>query len=141
MIDQSYVAVIGAGYWGKNLVRVYHELGVLKLVCDNNEMLLERLQEQYPEVETCLAFNDMLLRESMRWLLPLRPKLTLRSLVKRSSPGSMCFWKSLSFLTRTRPISILCIPRPWWTIGGDRFGYEDLAFFPHTFRLIRGSAM
>jgi len=33
------VAVIGIGYWGKNLVRNFHTLGVLKLVCDKNETL------------------------------------------------------------------------------------------------------
>jgi len=28
------VAVVGCGYWGKNLVRVFSELGVLRCVCD-----------------------------------------------------------------------------------------------------------
>jgi len=32
MNKQPCVAVIGSGYWGKNLVRNYHELGALKLV-------------------------------------------------------------------------------------------------------------
>ncbi|MGD0896517.1 MAG: Gfo/Idh/MocA family oxidoreductase [Thermoguttaceae bacterium] len=31
------LAVIGCGYWGKNLVRVFSELGVLRLVCDTDE--------------------------------------------------------------------------------------------------------
>jgi UDP-2-acetamido-3-amino-2,3-dideoxy-glucuronate N-acetyltransferase len=30
------LAVIGCGYWGKNLVRVFSELGVLRLVCDTD---------------------------------------------------------------------------------------------------------
>ena len=30
------VAVIGCGYWGKNLVRVFSELGVLRYVCDTD---------------------------------------------------------------------------------------------------------
>ena len=29
-----HVSVIGAGYWGKNLVRNFHQLGVLKTICD-----------------------------------------------------------------------------------------------------------
>ncbi len=37
---QSAVAVIGSGYWGKNLVRNYYELGALKLICDKNETVL-----------------------------------------------------------------------------------------------------
>lgn len=31
---QPTVAVIGCGYWGRNLVRNFHQLGALRLVCD-----------------------------------------------------------------------------------------------------------
>ncbi len=31
------IAVIGCGYWGKNLVRVFSELGVLHSICDSND--------------------------------------------------------------------------------------------------------
>ena len=34
---QPNIAVIGSGYWGKNLVRNYHELGALKLICDKTK--------------------------------------------------------------------------------------------------------
>ncbi len=44
------VGVIGAGYWGANLVRVCSELGVLESVCDANEAAIARIAEQYPEV-------------------------------------------------------------------------------------------
>ena len=54
------VAVIGSGYWGKHLVRNYHELNALRLICDSNEMVLSAFKENYPEVETCLALNDVL---------------------------------------------------------------------------------
>ena len=37
MSDGVYVAVIGCGYWGKNLVRNFHELGTLAMVCDHTE--------------------------------------------------------------------------------------------------------
>jgi len=30
------VAVIGCGYWGKNLVRVFSQLGALRCVCDTD---------------------------------------------------------------------------------------------------------
>jgi len=30
------VAVVGCGNWGKNLIRVYHELGALRAVCDSS---------------------------------------------------------------------------------------------------------
>ena len=28
------VAVVGVGYWGKNLVRNFHDLGALEVLCD-----------------------------------------------------------------------------------------------------------
>src|ERR1039458_4532664 len=31
------VAVLGCGYWGKNLVRNFHQLGSLRLVCATTE--------------------------------------------------------------------------------------------------------
>ena len=53
------IAVIGCGYWGKNLIRNFNELGALKLICDKNEADLHRFKEQYPDVENCLALNDV----------------------------------------------------------------------------------
>lgn len=41
------VAVIGSGYWGKNLVRVFHELGALACVCDTREEALAQVRAQY----------------------------------------------------------------------------------------------
>jgi predicted dehydrogenase len=31
------VVVLGCGYWGKNLVRIFHQLGVLEAICDPSE--------------------------------------------------------------------------------------------------------
>ena len=38
------IAVVGSGYWGKNLVRNYHQLGTLGLICDKNEMVLDNFR-------------------------------------------------------------------------------------------------
>ena len=54
------VAVVGSGYWGKNLVRNFHNLGALKLVCDKNEALLEMYKEQYPGIEGSVALSSVL---------------------------------------------------------------------------------
>lgn len=56
------IAVIGAGYWGKNLVRVFHELGSLKIICDKDKETLKALSQKYSPVKTCLdpqaVFSD-----------------------------------------------------------------------------------
>jgi UDP-2-acetamido-3-amino-2,3-dideoxy-glucuronate N-acetyltransferase len=41
------VAVIGAGYWGKNLVRNFYQLGALEMVCDERQAVLERVEAEY----------------------------------------------------------------------------------------------
>ena len=33
--SQINVAVVGVGYWGRNLVRNFYELGALSLLCDD----------------------------------------------------------------------------------------------------------
>ena len=38
------VAVVGVGYWGKNLVRNFHELGALAALCDDRERRRGELQ-------------------------------------------------------------------------------------------------
>lgn len=50
-MEQIRVAVVGAGHWGKNLVRNFHGLGVLSAVCDENKELLEHFRKEYPAVK------------------------------------------------------------------------------------------
>ena len=40
------IAVVGCGYWGKNLVRVFSELGVLHCVCDTDVSRQEAIAYQ-----------------------------------------------------------------------------------------------
>jgi UDP-2-acetamido-3-amino-2,3-dideoxy-glucuronate N-acetyltransferase len=42
-VNKLPIAVIGCGYWGKNLVRVFSELGALECVCDANASRLKAL--------------------------------------------------------------------------------------------------
>ena len=44
------IAVIGAGYWGVNLIRVFHQLGVLQYICDLNYSALQRVAARYRDV-------------------------------------------------------------------------------------------
>lgn len=41
------VAVVGCGRWGRNLVRVFRELGVLAAVCDESEAQLHEVAHHY----------------------------------------------------------------------------------------------
>lgn len=58
--DPPQIAVIGAGYWGINHVRNFYDLGVLNLVCDASETMLEKVRERYPGVRTQSDVNSAL---------------------------------------------------------------------------------
>jgi len=50
--EQADVAVIGCGYWGKNLVRNFAQLGALRLVCDTAEAARQMATELTPSCAT-----------------------------------------------------------------------------------------
>ena len=54
MSDIPSIAVVGTGYWGKNLVRNFYELGALRFICDKDKDLSAKYLEKYPGI----AFSD-----------------------------------------------------------------------------------
>ena len=60
--DSLNVAVIGAGYWGKNLVRNFATAKRcnLKYVCDLDESTLARHKRDFPFIEVSTSFNEIL---------------------------------------------------------------------------------
>ena len=56
------VAVIGTGYWGKNLVRVFNRTrsAVLFACCDADTASLELIQRQYPDIRSFTSVDDLL---------------------------------------------------------------------------------
>lgn len=78
------VAVIGAGYWGKNLVRNFHQLGCLRLICDKNESLLADFRSQYAGVETCLALADVMKRKDIAGVIISTPAETHFNLAREA---------------------------------------------------------
>jgi len=54
------VGVIGAGYWGKNLIRNLNDLNALVCVCDNDQEALENFRSLYPEANFFTDFSTML---------------------------------------------------------------------------------
>ena len=49
------IGVIGAGYWGPNLIRNFYEIpqADLQIVCDLKQERLEHIQSRYPGLMTC----------------------------------------------------------------------------------------
>ena len=81
------IAVIGSGYWGKNLVRNFHQIGALELICDRSEDLLANFREQYADVKTCLALSDVLKNENIAGVAIATPAETHYGLAKEALLG------------------------------------------------------
>ena len=54
------IAVVGTGYWGKNLVRNFAELGALSVICDTDKDTLNHFKTKYPEILTTTSFQEVL---------------------------------------------------------------------------------
>jgi UDP-2-acetamido-3-amino-2,3-dideoxy-glucuronate N-acetyltransferase len=53
------IACIGAGYWGKNLVRNFAALGVLHTICELDRERLKELRKDYPDVKLQANIHDV----------------------------------------------------------------------------------
>ncbi len=62
-METPRVAVIGHGYWGKNLARNFFQLGALGAVCDADASRASAVAEQYPGV-TFVSDSEALLRHA-----------------------------------------------------------------------------
>ena len=80
MIPQ--IAVIGFGYWGKNLVRIFHQLGALRLICDTNPSRAEVARANYPGVDFCDNLEQVLTNDAIDAVVIASPAVTHYELAK-----------------------------------------------------------
>jgi UDP-2-acetamido-3-amino-2,3-dideoxy-glucuronate N-acetyltransferase len=58
--QHAKIAVVGAGAWGRNLVRNFFELGALAAVCDSRPETLDAVSKTYSGVAVTPDFNSLL---------------------------------------------------------------------------------
>ena len=58
--SNANVAVVGVGYWGRNLVRNFHQLGALAALCDADPSVEEDHRDKYEHVRFCRDFSAVL---------------------------------------------------------------------------------
>ncbi len=80
----SNIAVIGSGYWGKNLVRNFNTLKALHTICDTNMATLKSFEEQYPGINTASAFSQVLTNTEIRGVAIATPAETHAYLAKEA---------------------------------------------------------
>lgn len=77
------IAVVGAGYWGKNLVRNFHQLGALACVCDTREEVLSEVRRDY-SVPACSDVESVLSDRSIEAIVIAAPAVQHYELTRRA---------------------------------------------------------
>lgn len=84
MSSSPRVAVIGSGYWGKNLVRNFHDLKALAAICDCNQETLRQFSAQYPTCRTVRSFGEVLQDKELDAVCIATPAETHANLVREA---------------------------------------------------------
>jgi UDP-2-acetamido-3-amino-2,3-dideoxy-glucuronate N-acetyltransferase len=78
------VAVIGHGYWGKNLARNFYQLNALAAVCDTEKAQGQSVAEKYPGVEFTIDYLSLFQRSDIDAVAIATPAATHYTLVKQA---------------------------------------------------------
>jgi len=75
------VACVGAGYWGKNLIRNFNDLGCLRAICDGNPDALADFAKQYPDATGYSDLKSLLLDSNIDAVCIATPAETHHALI------------------------------------------------------------
>jgi UDP-2-acetamido-3-amino-2,3-dideoxy-glucuronate N-acetyltransferase len=78
------IACIGAGYWGKNLVRNFSDLGVLAWVCEADGPRRAQLAAEYPSLKYTDSIDDVLADPAVAGVAIATPAETHGAVVRRA---------------------------------------------------------
>ncbi|UCD54106.1 MAG: Gfo/Idh/MocA family oxidoreductase [Dehalococcoidia bacterium] len=78
------IAVVGCGYWGKNLVRNFAELGALHTICDAEPKVLEQLASRYPQVNAETEYRRVLSNDEIKGVVIASPAALHYSMAKEA---------------------------------------------------------
>ena len=70
------IAVVGCGYWGKNLVRNFYELKSLNTICDEDEEKLKSFKKKYPELNVNNNYKTLLEKPEIEAVVISTPAVT-----------------------------------------------------------------
>src|SRR5207249_7848422 len=76
------IAVVGVGYWGKNLVRNFYELCALAMLCDADGSVEAKYRQQYASVRFCRDFCSVLADPSVAAVALATPAVTHYEMTK-----------------------------------------------------------
>ena len=80
--SRGRVAVVGVGYWGKNLVRNFHELGALEMLCDADPSAEATFKSRYQGIRFLSDYAKLLADPSVDAVALATPAVTHYEMAK-----------------------------------------------------------
>jgi UDP-2-acetamido-3-amino-2,3-dideoxy-glucuronate N-acetyltransferase len=98
----AFVGLAGAGYWGKNILRNLHELGVLRTLCDTDKTILDEYRQKYPGITVTTSFDEMVADQGIKAVAIATPASTHFDLTKAAleADKDVCVEKPLALTVR-----------------------------------------
>src|SRR6266516_8228686 len=78
------VACVGSGYWGKNLVRNFYELGALAAIWDSDTEKVSQLKQQYSDCRFPSSYAEVLRDDSIKAVAIATPAETHAAMVREA---------------------------------------------------------
>ncbi|MFC1848308.1 Gfo/Idh/MocA family oxidoreductase [Chloroflexota bacterium] len=78
------IAVVGCGYWGKNLVRNFNYLGVLHTICDSSSEVINRFETLDSKINREINFDEVLTNEEIKAVVISSPAALHYSMAKQA---------------------------------------------------------
>ena len=70
------IALVGAGYWGKNLLRNLYDLGVLHSVCEIDKSVVKERKKTFPEISYTNSYRNILVNKEIKAVVIATPAST-----------------------------------------------------------------
>jgi UDP-2-acetamido-3-amino-2,3-dideoxy-glucuronate N-acetyltransferase len=81
---KKFIAQVGLGYWGKNILRNLYELGVLHTACDALDDTISSFKEKYPDIDYTSSLQQILASSDIKAVAVSSPAVTHYDFVKKS---------------------------------------------------------
>jgi len=83
-IQKGYIGLIGAGYWGKNILRNLYELGVLGICCDPDIKAIASLKKNFSDIRFSQSFKEALEDQQIKAVAIATPAKTHYQVAKKA---------------------------------------------------------
>ncbi len=78
------IALIGLGYWGKNILRNLYDMGILHTACDTKADLVEERKARYPGVNYTTSVGSVMDDPAVKTVIIATPAATHYDLIKQA---------------------------------------------------------